>query len=59
MYVGPITRQTYDYATPITCDINPRNIIELDHDSDDQDIYNLGPEPTKRSRCWYIFQCRN
>ena len=25
MYVDPITRQTYDYATPITCDNNPRN----------------------------------
>ena len=30
MYVDPFTRQTYDYATPITCDNNPRNIIELD-----------------------------
>ena len=35
MYVDPITRQTYDYATPITCDSNPRNIIELDPDYDD------------------------
>ena len=48
MYVDPITRQTYDYATPITCDKNPRNIIELDPDSDDQDFYILGPEPIKR-----------
>ena len=48
MYVDPITRQTYDYATPITCDNNPRNIIELDLDSDDQDFYILGPEPFKR-----------
>ena len=38
MYVDPITRQTYDYATPTTCDNNPRNIIELDPDSDDQDF---------------------
>ena len=30
MYVDPITRQNYDYATPIACDNNPRNIIELD-----------------------------
>ena len=37
MYVDPITRQTYGYATPISCDNNPRNIIELD--SDDQDFY--------------------
>ena len=48
MYVDPFTRQTYDYATPITCDNNPRNIIELDPDSDDQDFYILGPEPIKR-----------
>ena len=48
MYVDPITRQTNDYATPITCDNNPRNIIELDPDSDDQDFNILGPEPIKR-----------
>ena len=48
MYVDPITRRTYDYATPITCDNNPRNNIELDLDSDDQDFYILGPEPIKR-----------
>ena len=45
MYVDPITRQTYDYATPVTCNNNPRNIIELDPDSDDQDFYILGPNP--------------
>ena len=38
MYVDPITRQTYDYATQITCDNTPRNIIKLDPDSDDQDF---------------------
>ena len=48
MYVDPITRQTYDYATTITCDNNPKNIIELDPDSDDQDFYFLRPEPIKR-----------
>ena len=48
MYADPITRQTFDYATPIACDNNPRNIIELDPDSDDQDFYILGPEPNKR-----------
>ena len=47
MYVDPITGQTYDYATPITCDNNPRNTIELDPDSDDQDFYILEPEPIK------------
>ena len=48
MYVDPITRQFYDYATPITCDNNPPNNIELDPDSDNQDFYILGPEPIKR-----------
>ena len=48
MYVDPFTRQTYDYATPIACDNNPRNIIELDPDTDDQDFYIFRPEPIKR-----------
>ena len=50
MNVDPITRQIYDYATPIACDKNPRNIFELDSDSDDQDFYILGPEPIKRKQ---------
>ena len=32
MYVDLITRQIYDYATPIACDNSPRNIIELQYD---------------------------
>ena len=48
MYVDPITRQSYDYATPIACDDNPWNIFEQDPDSDDQDFYVLGSEPFKR-----------
>ena len=39
MYVDPITRQTYDYSTPIAFDKYPRNVIELDPESDDQDFY--------------------
>ena len=48
MYLDPITRQTYDYATPMPCESNPRNITELDPDTDDQDFYILCPEPIKR-----------
>ena len=48
MYVDPITRHTYEYATPITCDNNPRKIIELDPDSDDQDFYFLRSELIKK-----------
>ena len=49
-YVDPITRQSYDNATPIACDNNPRNIVELDPDSDDQEFYFLGPEPIKQKK---------
>ena len=45
MYVEPIKRQTYDNATPIACNNNPKNIFELDPGSDDQNFYILGPEP--------------
>ena len=47
MYVDPITRLTFDYDTPITCDNNARHIIKLDLDSDDQDFYILRPKPNK------------
>ena len=35
-------------ASPIICDNNLRNIIELDSDSDHQCLYILSPEPNKR-----------
>ena len=48
MYVDPITRQTFNYATPIDCGNNPQSIIELDQDIDDGDFYVLTPDPLKR-----------
>ena len=48
MYVDPITRQTFIYATPIECGNNPQNIIDLDPDTDDGDFYVLTPDPLKR-----------
>ena len=48
MYVDPITRQTFSYATPIECGKNPKNIIELDPDTDDGDFCVLTPDPLKR-----------
>ena len=48
MYVDPIARQTYDYATPIACDNNPKNNFVLDPDSDDKDFYIFGPERVQR-----------
>ena len=50
MYVDPITRQTFNYATSIECGNNPQNIlniIELDPDTDDGDFYVLTPDPLK------------
>ena len=48
MCVDPIIRQTYAYATPLTCANNPQSIFELDPDSNDQDFYILRPETIKR-----------
>ena len=48
MYVDPITRQTFNYATPIECGNNPQIIIELDPDADDGECYVLTPDPLKR-----------
>ena len=47
MYVDPITRQTFNYATPIECGNNPQNNIELDPDTNDEDFYVLTPDPLK------------
>ena len=48
MYVDPITRQTFNDATPIESGNNPQNILELDPDSNDGIFYVLTPEPLKR-----------
>ena len=48
MYVDPITRQTFYYATLIECGNIPQNIMELDPDADDGDFYVLTPDPLKR-----------
>ena len=38
----PITRQTLNYATPLSCDSNPQNVIALDLDNIEH--YVLKPE---------------
>ena len=48
MYVDPITRQAFNYATLIECGNNPQNFIELDLVTDDGDFYVLTPDPLKR-----------
>ena len=48
MYVDPITRQSFKYATPIECGHNPQKINELDSDTYDGDFYVLTPDPLKR-----------
>ena len=47
MYVDPITRQTFNYATPIECGNIPQSSIELDPDTDDGDFCVLTPDPLK------------
>ena len=56
IYLDPITRQTYDYATSFACDNNPKNIIELDPDTDDQDFYILGAEPNEN--CLHLLKIK-
>ena len=48
IYVDPITRQSFNYATLIEWGNNPQNIFELDPDTDDGDFYVLTPDPLKR-----------
>ena len=48
MYVDPITRQTFNYATPIECGNNPQINIESHPDADDGDFYVLTPDPLKK-----------
>ena len=48
MYVDPITRQTFNYATPTECESNPQKIIELDPDADDGDFFVITPDQLKR-----------
>ena len=38
-----MTGQTFDYAIPITCDINPWNVLALDLDTDEQYLVTTKP----------------
>ena len=42
-YIYPITTQNFIYATPISCDYNPQNVIALDLDTDEH--YVLANQP--------------
>ena len=35
MYIDPISRQTFIYATPISCANNPQNVIALDAETNE------------------------
>ena len=41
MYLDPIPRQTFDYATPISCDNNPQNVIAFVFDTDKHCVLTL------------------
>ena len=47
MYIDTIKRQTFNYATPISCKNNPKNVIALDPDNDES--YVLTPRPVLRA----------
>ena len=36
MFIDPIAKQTFNYATTICCDNNPQNVLTLDPDTDEQ-----------------------
>ena len=42
-----MTRQTFNYATPIACDSNSQNVMALDLDTDEH--YVLTPKPVTRA----------
>ena len=46
MFIDLITRQTFNYAAPISCDNIPRNAIALHADLDEH--YVLTPKPVPR-----------
>ena len=48
MYVNLITRQSFDFSTPIPCEAIPRNIIVVDPGANNEDFSILRPEPMKR-----------
>ena len=47
MYVGPITRQTFEYTNETPCENNPQNVISLDPDTDQ--YYVLTTQPLKKT----------
>ena len=47
MYIHVITRQTFVYATTISCDDNPQNVSASDPDKDEH--YVLTPKPVLRA----------
>ena len=47
MFVDTITRQNFNYATPISCNNNPQQVIALDPDNDEQ--YVRTPKPVLRA----------
>ena len=42
MYIDPITRRTFNYDAPISCDNNPQIIIAIDPDNDEHHCRNTG-----------------
>ena len=47
MYIVPIIRQNFDYATPISCDNIPQNVIAMEPDNDEHRV--LTHKPIRRT----------
>ena len=47
MHIDPILRQTFNQASPISCNKSPQNVIALDLDTDEH--FLLTPKPVLRA----------
>ena len=47
MYIDARTRQTFDYASPVSCENNPQIVIVTDFDTNEQSV--LTPNPALRA----------
>ena len=44
MYIDPRTRQTFIYASPVSYENNPQNVIVTDLDTNEQSVLTPNPE---------------
>ena len=52
MYIDPRTRQNFNYASLVSCENNPQNVIVIDLDTNDQSV--LTPNPALRATSMFF-----